>query len=98
MVRRPDTSDRVVDTLDRLGNPLELLSARVPQQLNLLEDLQRLQVAHADGLLLAVDVVADYDGVLIGSRRHGDFDLGVCGGELGEDGLEEAAVFGEGVV
>lgn len=30
VVRRPDASDRWVDTLDRFGDPLELLSAGIP--------------------------------------------------------------------
>ena len=89
VVRRPDASDGGVDTLDGLVDTLELLTAGVAQQLGLLENGQGLHVAHADGLCAAVDVVSDEHGVLGGSGRHVELDLGMGGGELGEEGLDE---------
>lgn len=56
-----------------------------------MEDLVGRHVSHAHGLGEAVDVVADDDGVLAGSGRNGELDLGVGGGELGEKRLDEAA-------
>lgn len=91
VVRRPDASDGLVDTLHRLRLPLELLAAGVAEQLDLLEDLVGLHIAHADGLLAAVDVLRDDDGVLGRPGGHGELDLGVGGGELGEERLDEAA-------
>lgn len=39
-----------------------------------------------------VNVVTDDDGVLARSGRDREFDLGVGGGELGEERLDEAAI------
>jgi hypothetical protein len=89
--RTPDTSDTLVQTLDLLGLPLELLAARIAQQQGLLQNLVGLHVAHADGFLLSADVFALQDGVVAGSGRDCDFDLGVGAGELFEVGLEEVA-------
>jgi len=89
--RTPDTSHTLVQTLDLLGLPLELLAARVAQQQSLLQDLVGLHVAHADGLFLSADVFALHDGVAAGSRRDCDFDLRVGAGEFFEVGLEEVA-------
>lgn len=91
MERTPDTSHTLVQTLDLLGLPLELLAARVAQQQGLLQNLIGLHVAHADGLLLSADVFALQDGVVAGSGRDCDFDLRVGAGELFEVGLEEVA-------
>jgi hypothetical protein len=91
VVRRPDASDGLVDTLHGLGDLAQPLAAGVAEQLGLLEDLVGLHVAHADGLLAAVDVLGDDDGVLGRPRRDGELDLRVAGGELGEEGLDEAA-------
>lgn len=92
VVRTPDTSNTLVDTLNWLGNPLQLLSARIAQQLCLLQHLFLLQVSHADCLLAAVDVVADYYWVFSWSRGNGHFDLGIRGCELGEGVAEKGAV------
>lgn len=54
----PNTSHTLVQTLNGLRDPLQLLAARIAQQRRLLEDLIRLHVAYTDGLLLAVDVAA----------------------------------------
>lgn len=91
MIRRPDASDTGV----RAGHGplvlLGLLAARVAQQLRLLEDLERLHVAHADGLGAPVDVVAHQDRVLGRPRGDDELDLRVGGGEFGEEGFDEAA-------
>lgn len=91
MVRGPDSTHTLVDTRDGLVDTLDLVSAGVPQQLGLLQDLRGLHVGDADGLLPAVDVVADHDGVLPRPRRHGELDGRVSLGELGEMGLDEGA-------
>lgn len=74
--------------------PLELLSVGIAQQLDLLENLVGFHVAYANRLLLAVDVVSDGYWVLRGTRGDCEFDLGVGGGELGEEGLDEATAEG----
>lgn len=91
MVRRPDASDGRVDTGDGLVGALEFLAAGVAQQLGLLEDLVRLHVADAHGLLAPVDVLRDEHGVLGRAGGDGELDLRVGGGEFGEEGLDEAA-------
>lgn len=91
MERRPDTSDTLVKTGNRLLGALELLPTSLLEQHGLVEDLLRLQIAHADGLLTAVDVLALDDGVLVRSWRDPDFDLRVCFGERGECVFEEGA-------
>ena len=92
MIRRPNASNRRVDAANGLPEPLGLLAAGIAQQLRLLEHLQRLHVAHADGLGAAVDVVALQDRVLRRARRDDELDLRVGGGEFGEEGFDEAAV------
>ena len=91
VVRRPDASDGLVGALDGLGHAADLVAAGVAEDLGLLEDLERLHVAHADGALAAVDVLRYDDGVLGRAGRDGELDLRVGGGELGEEGLDEAA-------
>lgn len=91
VVRGPDSSDTLVDTRDGLIDTLDLVAAGVSQQLGLLEDLRGLHVGDADGLLPAVDVVADHDGVLPRPGRHGELDGRVRLGKLGEMGLDEGA-------
>lgn len=85
MVRRPDASDTLVDTPHRLAEPLVLLARRVPQQLDLLLYLVRVHVLHADRPRVAVDVVCADDGVLGRPWGDGHLNLGVCGGESGEE-------------
>lgn len=84
MVRTPDTSDRVIDTRDRLLRPLVLLAVRLPEQVRFHQDLVLLEVSDANGLFAAVDVVALDNGVLVRARGDADFDLRVCGSERGE--------------
>lgn len=91
MERIPNTSHTLIQTLDRLADPLQLLAARAAQQQGFLQNLSRLHVAHADCLLLPADVFAFEHGVFAGSGRDGDFDLGVGAGELLEVRLEEGA-------
>ncbi len=90
MIRTPDASYTLVDTLDRLVHLLQLLAAGIPEELRLLEDLEWFHVLDAHGLLLSVDIVADEDGVFPWSGGDVDLDLGVLGGELREEGLDEA--------
>lgn len=97
MIRTPYTSDTVVDTVDGLLDLLDLLTARVPQELELLLDFGRLPVLDADGLLLVVDVVADQYWVSSRSWRHGDLDGRIVDGKLGQAGPDEFAA-GEGLV
>lgn len=92
MVRRPDASDTLVQTRDRLLGPLQLLAAGLLEQVRLLQDLLLLQIPDADGLLTAIDVVTLDDWVLVRSRRDADLDLGVLLCEGGERVLEEGAV------
>jgi hypothetical protein len=89
--RTPNTSHTLVQTLDLLRLPLQLLAARVAQQQGLLQNLVGLHVAHADRFLLSADVLALENGVAAGSGRDCDFDLRVGAGEVFEVGLEEVA-------
>lgn len=84
VVRRPDTSDTWLGAENSLVRPPQLLSAGISQQFHLLKNLVRREVAHTDGLCPSVDVVADDDGMLAGSRGNGELDLWVGGCELGE--------------
>jgi len=94
VIRTPYASYTLVDALDRLMRPLQLLAAGVSEQLHLLQDLERLQVSNADGLLTTVDVMADDDGVFPRPWRYRDLDLGVFGRELWKLRLDEGAVLG----
>lgn len=89
--RIPNASDTLIHALHRLRDPLQLLTAGIPQKHCFLQDLILFQVSHADGLLATVDVVALDDWVLVRSRGDGDFDLRVLFGELREGILEEQA-------
>lgn len=92
MVRGPDTTHALVDTRDGLVGALQLLAAGLLQQERLVEYLLGLEVADADHLLSAVDVVALDDGVLVRSGGNSDLDLRVAFGEAGERVLQEAPV------
>jgi hypothetical protein len=89
VIRRPNATDTLVDTRDRLLSPLVLLAAVLLQEVRLLEYLLGLEVSHADGLFAAVDKVAFNDGVLMWSRRDADFDLRVLFRESCKLVLEE---------
>jgi hypothetical protein len=91
MERTPDTSHTLIQTLNRLRDSLERLSARIAKQQGFLQNLVGLHVAHADGFLFAADVFAFHDGVAAGSGGDCDFDLGVLAGESLELGFEEGA-------
>jgi hypothetical protein len=91
MERTPNTSHTLIQTLNRLRDPLQRLSARVAKQQGFLQNLVGLHVAHANGFLFAADVFAFEDGVAAGSGRDCDFDLGVVAGESLELGFEEGA-------
>lgn len=91
VIRIPHPSDTFIETLHWLAVPLQLLSAGRLQQLQLLQNLCRLHISHADGFFAAIDIGASYYGMSAWSRRYGDFDTGVCGGKCGEVGFEEGA-------
>lgn len=91
VVRGPDTTHTGLGAGDSLVGLLQLLSAGVTEELGLLQNLVGRHVSHADGLGTAVYVVTNDHGVLAGSGGDGEFDLGVGGGELGEERLDEAA-------
>ena len=95
VVRTPEASDGFFDTSDGLIGAFHLLPAGVAQQLDFLQDLQGVHVLDADGLLAAVDVVADEHGVPPRPRRHREFDLRVLRRELGELRPDEGAVRGQ---
>lgn len=82
VIWRPDTSDRVVDRLHRLGLRPELLAIGISQQNSLLQNRVWGKVAHANGLLASVDVCALNDWVLIWAWGDGDFDGWVGFGKL----------------
>jgi hypothetical protein len=92
MIRTPHASHRLVQTLNRLPLPPQLLATSRLKQLRLLQNFGRLHIPHANGLLAAIDVRTLDDWVLAGSRGDGDFDLRVCAGEGGEAVLQEGAV------
>lgn len=75
--RIPDTSDTLVQRLDRLGDLPQLLAAGIAKQKGLFQYLSVVEVSHTYGLLAAVDVGALDDGVFPWSWRDGDFDLWV---------------------
>ena len=91
VVGTPDTSDTLVGTLDRLLELLDLLAARVPQDLSLLQNFERLHVPDTNRSLAAVDEVAHEDGMLGWSWRHCELDLGMRSRELWENGFDKAA-------
>lgn len=84
MVWRPNASDTRLGAQHRLVRPSQLVTAGISQQFHLLKNLVWREVAHANGLRPAVDVVSDDDGVFAGSRGNGKLDLWVGGRELGE--------------
>ena len=91
MERIPDSAHALIQALHRSRHALDLVPARVAQQQQLLPDLRRLEVAHADGALAAADVAAADDGVFVGSRRDGDFDARVVLGERRQVRFEKSA-------
>lgn len=92
MIRRPNTSHRLVNTGNRLLRSLVLLSARLLQHVRFHQHLVLLQVSHADRALAAVDVVAFDNRMFARTWGDADFDLRVCGGEGAEVVDEELAV------
>lgn len=95
MIRRPNTSHRLVDAGNRLLRPLVLLSACLLQHVRFHQHLVLLEVSHADRALAAIDVVAFDHRVFARTWGDTDFDLGVCGGEGAEVVDEELAIKGE---
>lgn len=91
VIRRPDTSDALLRAQDWLVRLPQLLATGITQQLDLLHDLERRQISYANWLLASVDIVSNNDGMFARAGRDGELDLGVGGGELGEEGLDEAA-------
>lgn len=92
MKRTPNTPHTVIQALDRLRHPLQLLPTRLLQQLRLIQNLQFVQIPHTDGFRASVHVVPDDDGVSAGARGDGDFDAWVGFGEEGEFVFDEVAV------
>ena len=92
MEGRPDPPDALVDTGDGLLDTLQLLAAGLLEQGDLVDDLLGLEVAHADGLFAAIDVLALDDGVSVRTGGDADLDLGVLLGDGGEFMLQEGAV------
>jgi hypothetical protein len=91
VVRTPYASYALVDTLDRLVHPLDLLAAGVPEVLRPLKNFGGLHVLYADISLTTVDVLADNDGVFPWSGGDDDLDLWMRGRELWKKGLDEGA-------
>lgn len=93
MKRTPNAPDPLILTDHILPPDLAILQAGIlHQQLRLLHDLLLLQIPHAHGLLLAVDVVGAQDGVLVRPRRDVDAERWVGAGEGREEaGGEEGA-------
>lgn len=89
MERTPNTPNALVQTRNWLSHPLQLLSARIPQQICLLLDALASQVLDAYRSLLAVDEVGYDDGMPSWPWRDCDFDLWVFPGEGGEVGADE---------
>jgi len=92
VVRRPDTTHTLVQTGNRLLGPLQLVAAGVLENHSLLQDVFRLEIAHTDRLLTAIDVLALDDGMLAVAGRNADLDLRVfsreCGKGLGQEGTD----------
>lgn len=84
MIWTPYTSNTIIDTLDRLLHPPQLLTTRVSQQLCLLLDLVRLKVPYTYSLFSAVDVGSFDDWMSVRSWGDVDFDLGMRSCELWE--------------
>jgi hypothetical protein len=81
VVRRPDTTHALVQTCHRLLGALQLLAVGLLQDVGLLHNFAGLKVPHADGLLVAIDVVTLDNRVLCWSWGDADFDLGVFTGK-----------------
>ena len=79
----PYTSYALVDALHRLPDSLQFLSTGIAQYLSLLQNLFLLHVLDAHDDLLAVDVVAPDDWVMIRSWCNMNLDLGILFGEGG---------------
>lgn len=85
MHRTPNSSDTFIRADHGFPSDQFILLARIRnEELDFLEDLLFLEIAQADGLFAAVDVVRFHDGVFVGSGRDTKFRAGVFGGEIGE--------------
>jgi hypothetical protein len=91
VIRTPYTSDTLVDTLHRLGDPLRYFTTGISQEDRLLQYLLLLQILHADCFVPAIDIVSHDDRVFPRSRRDGHFDLGVRCSEFGQGVANEGA-------
>lgn len=91
MVWRPDTTHTLVQTGNRLLGALQLVSASILEDHSLLQDVFGLEIAHTDGFLIAVDVLALDHGMLLVSRRNADLDLRVLFRELRKGLSQEGA-------
>jgi hypothetical protein len=92
MIRRPNTTDTVIQAGNRFLHPLEFLAACFLQQIRLLHDLLLLKISNADCFFTTVDVVAPNNGVSMRPWGDADFDLRVGFGESGKVVLEERSI------
>lgn len=92
MIRRPDTSNRLIDTGDRLPDSLRLLSTGFLQQVCFGENLFLFHIPDTDRFFTTIDVMTSHDRVFVRSWRDADFDLGVFFGEGWEVVFEEEAI------
>jgi hypothetical protein len=84
MHRTPNASHALVQTRHRLAKLLRPFTTCISQKFRLLSDAFIGKITDAYRLLLAIDVVADHDGVFVRSWRDGYLDLRVPCGEGGE--------------
>lgn len=92
MIRRPDTSDTLVDTRNGLLGALQFLPTSLLKQVRLHQYLLWLEISNTYRLLAAVNILASNNGVLVRPWGNSDFDLGVCFGEVGESASEEGTI------
>jgi len=81
----PNSSDALIRADHGFPSDQFILLARVrDQELDFLEDLFFLEIAQADRLFAAVDVVRLDDRVLVRPRRDAELGAGVFGCEIGQ--------------
>lgn len=84
VIRRPDTTDTLIQTCHGLLGALQLLAVGLLEDVGLLHDFAGFEVSYANGLLLSIDVVTLDNRVLCWSGGDADFDLGIFTGKGGE--------------
>lgn len=93
MIRTPNTSNTLVDTLHWLRNPLQLLTTCIPEQLRLLQYLLLLEIPNTYSLLSTIDIMPYYDRVSPRPGRNNHLNLGICGGEFRQRIAKEGALY-----